>query len=336
MAIKQFQETETTAGGVGAIGKIFKGAPKVGNKPGQNLDYFRFEPDELHADRLNQIWGHIYGDTPISINIFFKHSNIDNIINDWFCEFGASGLKTKCDGETIVGWRDEANRIYYRNNPKPCRSPGSQKGCDKCKASALLKFCVYEFRALAGLTGNVELSTTSINDITFLRSQLEDVTKELAMAGQQLAYTPLVLSRSNRTITKTTKDRQYRGEESLLSIAIHPPYQIALDRKIRQYSYEAIGGIYEPLAIVGTTNAIAPSHSQLTLPEAIEVEVVEPWVKYWTAFLGGCDRCGTAEKLIELTDWAKKQKAYINNPDSRKMVDDKLAELAIELASEEI
>ena len=329
MAIKQFQKTETTAGGVGAIGKIFKGAPKVGNKPGQNLDYFRFEPDELHADRLNQIWGHIYGDMPTSLNIFFKHSNIDNIINDWFCEFGASGLKTKCDGETIVGWRDEANRIYYRNNPKPCRSPGSQKGCDKCKASALLKFCVYEFRALAGQSGNVELSTTSINDITFLRSQLEDIARDLTMVGQELAYTPLVLSRSKRIITKTTKDKQYRGEESLLSISISPPYQIALDRRIGQHSYEAIGGIYEPLAI-------ASSPSQLALPEAIEIEVVEPWVKYWTAFLGGCDRCITAEKLIELTDWAKKQKAYISNPDSRKMVDDKLAELALELASEEI
>lgn len=336
MAIKQFQKTETTAGGVGAIGKIFKGAPKVGNKPGQNLDHFRFEPDELHADRLNQIWGHIYGDTPTSINIFFKHSNIDNIINDWFCEFGASGLKTKCDGETIVGWRDEANRIYYRNNPKPCRSPGSQKGCDKCKASALLKFCVYEFRALGGQSGNVELSTTSINDITFLRSQLEDIARDLTMVGQELAYTPLVLSRSKRIITKTTKDKQYRGEESLLSISIHPPYQIALDRRIGQHSYEAIGGIYEPLAIRGTTNAIAPSPSQLALPEAIEIEVVEPWVKYWTAFLGGCDRCITAEKLIGLTDWAKKQKAYVNNPDSQKMVDDKLAELALELASEEI
>ena len=125
------------------------------------------------------------------------------------------------------------------------------------------------------------------------------------------------------------KAAQYFTQGSTTSISIHPPYQIALDRRIGQHSYEAIGGIYEPLAI-------APSPSRLALPEAIEAEVVEPWAKYWTVFLGGCDRCITAEKLIGLTDWAKKQKAYINNPDSRKMVDDKLAELAIELALEEI
>ncbi len=328
MAIKQFQNSETT-GRVGAIGKIFKGAPKVGDKPGQNLDYFRFEPHELYRDRLTEIWNRVYGDKPTSINVFFKHSNVDWIINDWFCEFGKSGLKTKCDGETIVEWRDEENRLYHRDRPKPCRNPGSQKGCGKCRPSALLKFCVFEFRQM-GLTGNVELSTTSINDITFLRSQLEDIARDLTMAGQKLAYTPLVLSRSNREITKTTKDMQYRGDENLLSISIYPPYQIFLDRRISQQRYEAVGGAYTPEPL-----AIAPATPQLSLPEP-ETEVYEPWLRYWTKFLGACDRCVTVENLTALTDWARSQKPYINNPGSRKMVDDKLAELAAELASEEI
>ena len=334
------------------IGKVCKGGKKKTvfskkhNKDvevvGDNLDYFRFEPKGTTPDRqarLIEVWNEKCGEKPESLRIFFKTSDIDQILNDWFQDFGTSGIKIRCDGETI----------HYQQGfagTRPCKNPGREEGCGSCFRSILFRFCLFDLEMITG-SGDVELSTKSVHDRTRLRGQLEQISQKLAIAGQSLAYVPFILSRVKRTVTKTAPGRpSYREKESLLDLQVEPNFQARLTEVVQGQVFKAIGASYETLAIAraGDTNAlapasrrdIAPSPSQLALPEAIEAEVVEPWAKYWTVFLGGCDRCGTAEKLIELTDWAKKQKAYISNPDSRKMVDDKLAELALELASEEI
>ena len=131
MAIKRYSPAERSPR-IQPIGKIFKGAEKTGNRPGTNLDYFRFVPTPgVSAERVAEIWEQFYGDKPKEIQIFFKHDNIDQLIDDWYSEFGAGGLlKTKCDGETITEWRDDRG-VYHLNEPKTCRAPNSPKGCDK-------------------------------------------------------------------------------------------------------------------------------------------------------------------------------------------------------------
>ena len=321
MTIKRFSATARSPR-TQPIGKIFKGDRKTGNKPGANLDYFRFEAGKASHERLTEIWEQYYGDKPTEINIFFKRNNIDKLIDDWFMEFGTGGLlKTRCDGETITEWRDERGK-YYLYNPKPCRAPDNPKGCDKCRASALIKFGMPEFR-YQGFSGNIELSTTSINDIVYLKAQLEEITTELSMVNTQLAYAPLILSRSPRTITKTTAQKQFRGEENLLHISLDPQFQQKLDRAIAAQKYTAIGATYEAKVLPQARKEIAP--------DAIDAEVFEDddeQSMFWATFRNLCDRCNTEEKLGQLTEWAVKQTAYKGHPDNDEAIASALAELS--------
>jgi len=300
------------------IGKIFKGAEKTGNRPGANLNYFRFVPTPgVSAERVAEIWEQFYGDQPKEIQIFFKHDNIDQLIDDWYSEFGTGGLlKTKCDGETITEWRDDRG-VYHLNEPKPCRAPNSPKGCDKCRASALIKFGMPEFRYM-GYSGNIELSTTSINDIVFLKSQLQEIAAELALCGASLKYAPLILSRSPRMITKTTAQKQFRGEENLLYLSIDPQYQQKIDRAISAAKYAEIGAIYEPRKLANV-DAIAQ------LPPAIDVTAKPVWSDFFAAFSGACDRCKDEDQLDELIEWTQRQQAYKAYPENHRVIKEAFA-----------
>ena len=317
MAIKRYSPTERSPR-VQPIGKIFKGAEKTGNRPGANLDYFRFSPTPgVNADRVQEIWDQFYGDKPKEIQIFFKHDDIDNLIDDWYSEFGTGGLlKTKCDGETITEWRDDRG-VYHLNEPKPCRAPNSPKGCEKCKASALIKFGMPEFRYM-GYSGNIEISTTSINDIVFLKAQLSEIAAELALCGASLKYAPLILSRSPRVITKTTAQKQFRGEENLLYLSIDPQYQQKIDRAISAAKYAEIGATYEPRKLANV-DAIAQ------LPPAIDVTAKPVWADFFTKFCGLCDRCQSDDQLEKLITWTFSQDAYKAYPENHKVIEEAIA-----------
>jgi uncharacterized protein (DUF952 family) len=331
MAIKRFSPTERSPR-VQPIGKIFKGSPKVETKRfnrktgqdeayfkvGENLDYFRFVPTAgVHAERVQEIWDQFYGDKPKEIQIFFKHTDIDNLIDDWYSEFATGGLlKVKCDGETITEWRDDRG-VYHLNEPKPCRAPNSPKGCDKCRASALIKFGMPEFRYM-GYSGNVEISTTSINDIVFLKAQLAEIAAELALCGASLKYAPLILSRSPRVITKTTAQKQFRGEENLLYLSIDPQYQQKIDRAISAAKYAEIGATYEPRKLANV-EAIAQ------LPPAIDVSSKPVWSDFFSKFCGLCDRCQTDEQLEKMIGWTFSQEAYKAYPENHRVIEEAIA-----------
>ena len=316
MTIKRFIQAERSPR-VQPIGKIFKGAEKTGNRPGSNLDYFRFATSGTNSDRLQEVWSQFYGDEPKEINIFFKHDNIDSLIDDWYSEFGTGGLKkTQCNGETITEWRDDRG-AYHLNSPKPCRAPNSPKGCDKCKASALIKFGIPEFRYM-GYSGNIELSTTSINDIIFLKAQLAEIAAELALVNTSLKYAPLILSRSPRMITKTTTQKQFRGEESLLYLSINPNYQMQVDRAISASKYAEIGGSYEPKKFANIET--------LALPPAIAVqaEVAPP---FWIKLKAACDRCESEEQLEKLIKWLSDNQILRDYPQEESAIAEALAEV---------
>lgn len=332
MAIKRYSPSPTERSPrVQPIGKIFKGSAKIEAtrinqktgkteaylKVGNNLDYFRFVPTPgVSADRVQEIWDQFYGDQPKELQIFFKHDNIDQLIDDWYSEFATGGLlKVKCDGETIHEWRDDRGEYHF--TPKPCRAPNSPKGCDKCRASALIKFGMPEFRYM-GYSGNIEISTTSINDIVFLKAQLAEIAAELALCGASLKYAPLILSRSPRVITKTTSSKQFRGEENLLYLSIDPQYQMKIDRAISAAKYAEIGATYEPrkLANVGTI---------AQLPPAIDVISKPVWSDFFAAFSGACDRCKDEDQLDELIEWTQRQQAYKAYPENHRVIEEAFA-----------
>lgn len=317
MAIKRYSQAERSPR-VQPIGKIFKGAEKTGNRPGANLDYFRFVPHGVMSDRLQEIWDQFY-DKPTEIQIFFKHDNIDQLIDDWYSEFGTGGLiKTKCDGETITEWRDDRG-AYHLNSPKPCRAPNSPKGCDKCRASALIKFGVPEFRYM-GYSGNFELSTTSINDIVFLKAQLQEIAAELALCGASLKYAPLILSRSPRMITKTTAQKQFRSEENLLYLSISPQYQMEIDRAITSAKYAEIGASYEPRKFAHAENLALPPAQEIQ----VQAEVIPP---FWKKLKELCDKCKTEEQFTAIGQWIVKNKILEDFPQEENAIAEELAKV---------
>lgn len=317
MAIKRFSQTERSPR-VQPLGKIFKGAEKTGNRPGANLDYFRFVPHGASSDRLQEIWDQFYGDKPKELNIFFKHDNIDQLIDDWYSEFATGGLlKTKCDGETITEWRDDRGEYHF--TPKPCRAPNSRKGCDKCKASALIKFGMPEFRYM-GYSGNIEISTTSINDIVFLKTQLLEIANELALVGASLKYAPLILSRSPRVITKTTANKQFRGEENLLYLSIDPQYQQQIDRAISSAKYAEIGATYEPRKLAHAPElALPPAQEPTAQPEAIP--------PFWKKFKELCAKCKTEEQFAAIGQWIVDKEILKNFPEEENAIAEELAKV---------
>jgi hypothetical protein len=129
---------------------------------------------------VQEVWNKFYAGEPREVAISFPYENIEWNLNEWFCEFGKSGLKTKCNGSQIVEWRDEKNgNVFQTDKPKPCRAPNNPKGCGSCKASDLLKFKVFELEQW-GYDGIVELTTNSIHDISYLRDRLTEIQQTLA------------------------------------------------------------------------------------------------------------------------------------------------------------
>ena len=213
----------------------------------------------------------------------FPYNNIEWDLNEWFCEFGKSGLKTKCNGIQIVGWRDEKN-VFQSDRPKPCRAPNSDKGCDACKETDLLKFKIFEFEQW-GHDGIVELTTGSIHDISYLRDRLTEIQETLANINLPLRGTPLVLYRETRTITKTINGVSSRSEESLLGLKLHPMLQKKLNEALERRLYaiiDAVGTASIPISgrvehqVLGSAEpriAIAPAPQEPTVKEAFMAEL---------------------------------------------------------------
>lgn len=332
MSIKRYQPNAERSARVQPLGKIFKGSErkKVWSRQlnkevlsaGTNLDYFRFVPHGASSDRLQEVWDQYYAfdpeNPPKEINIFFKHDNIDQLIDDWYSEFATGGLlKTKCDGETITEWRDDRGQ-YHLNRPKPCREPNNPKGCELCKASALIKFGIPEFRYM-GYSGNFELSTTSVNDIVFLKAQLAEIAAELALCNASLKYAPLILSRSPRVITKTYGNQSKRGEENLLYLSISPDYQMQIDRAISAAKYAEIGASYEP-------QKMANAPERLALPRAITVEA-ETIPPFWKKFKELCDKCKSDEQFQAIGQWLQQKNILRDFPQEEGAIAEELAKV---------
>lgn len=287
LKLKQGKQSGDRSPTTSIIGKIFKGAPKSNGKVGKNLDYFRFVPKGYSPERIQELWDRFYSGEPREITISFPYENIEWNLNEWYCEFGKSGLKTRCNGSQIVEWRDEKNgNVFQTDKPKPCRAPNNPKGCGSCKASDLLKFKIFEFEQY-GYDGIVELSTTSIHDISYLRDRLTEIQQTLANINIPLKGTPLMLYRETRTITKTMNGQSSRQEESLLGLSIHPMFQKELNKAMERRLYaivEAVGTASIPISISGRVEhqvlgsaeprpAIAPSQEP-TVKDAFKAELL--------------------------------------------------------------
>jgi hypothetical protein len=194
------------------LGILRKGAPKPknGNKPGEDLTYFRFVSEDPDAVRA---FYDAYGAEPRRINVYLPFASKDENLETWMEEWGAGSLKHRCDGEICVLWQDDSG--LYHTEPKPC--PGN------CKATGRLMVIVPELKRLA----YVQVLTTSQWDCIELAANLAAAEDAVRHMERDLRGIPFVLSRTPRLVSTPPRDgggKRIRAEKWLLHLEPAPSW----------------------------------------------------------------------------------------------------------------
>lgn len=187
------------------IGQLRKGAekPKEGNKPGKDLDHFRFDSADPGAVAAFKA---AFGDTPSEVEVLVPYPTTDENFDAWREEWAASSLKHRCDGVTCVRWLTPKGT--YSDEPKPC--PGG------CKQSGRLKVIVPALQRFAYVT----VMTTSIWDILTIHQNLT----ALEMMRGSLQGIPLILRRVEREISTPRDGKRVRTKKWLITIEAKPSW----------------------------------------------------------------------------------------------------------------
>lgn len=173
------------------LGKIKKGAPKPeqGNKPGQDLEYFRFdgEPDAARA------FSAAYGQQPAVLTVYLPYATPDECFQSWKEKWSAGGLVHRCDGQTMQIWRTPAGA--YAREPKACDG-----GCDEVgRLEVILPELIR-----AGHVGYVTLETHGLNDMLGIQATLNAA----YTARRDLRGIEFVLRRVEREISTPGQNGQ--------------------------------------------------------------------------------------------------------------------------------
>lgn len=200
------------------IGTLRKGAPKPenGKTPGKDLNHFRFDSSDQAALAA---FAAAYGAKPQSVHVFLPFASVSENFVTWQEEYAAGGLVHRCDGQTMVLWRDAKGRFSQERRPCPYAAGQKQRTVKEpgCRPVGSLKVVIPELKRLA----YVSVATTSIHDIMELQANLEAMA---AMRGD-LRGIPFVLSRRARMISMPTEDgKRVRREKWLLSIEPSPDW----------------------------------------------------------------------------------------------------------------
>jgi len=183
--------TDTVAPRFPRLGKLRKGAekPEQGNKPGADLDYFRFdgEPDVTAA------FISAYGREPRALAVYLPFAAPDECFQAWKEQWSAGGLVHRCDGQTMTIWRTPAGT--YSREPKPCAG-----GCDEV---ARLEVVLPEM-IRAGHVGYVTLETHGLNDMLGIQATL----LAAYVARKDLRGIEFVLRRVEREISTPGQNGQ--------------------------------------------------------------------------------------------------------------------------------
>ena len=145
------------------LGKLRKGGekPTTGNKPGAELNYFRFTSEN---PAIVAAFTEAYGAQPAMLRVYLPYPSTEMNFATWKEAWAAGGLVHRCDGETCQIWRTPDGK--YSQQPKPC--PGG------CKEVGRLEVILPEL-ITAGYVGYVTLETHSLHDLMNITATLEAV-----------------------------------------------------------------------------------------------------------------------------------------------------------------
>jgi len=172
------------------LGKLRKGGEKSGNKPGADLDHFRFTShDPQIVAAFND--AHSEQDKVRTVNALLFFPTVEDNFSTWIEEWDASGLVWRGDGEFDYIWR-EGDR--YKNGKRP-----HVKTANEDRNASIVGRLQFLVPGLIerGYVGFVTLETHSNHDLRNIASVL--------MAGEQqlgsLAGMQIVLRRVKENIS---------------------------------------------------------------------------------------------------------------------------------------
>lgn len=191
MPIRQIEQGYEFGAGLPCIGRLRKGGKKQTNRPGADLNYFRFTPEPGY-ERYASIFPALYGAEPTFFSpVRFGGSVVEDVFDFWMKEHTATKLTRKCDGETQVRWFD-ARSGETSNEPVACAAPDCA-----CKQVGRLKLFLPDLINEIGVFGYVLLSTTSLWDIRNILSCLRDLERIVG----DLSSVDFLIGRAPRFIT---------------------------------------------------------------------------------------------------------------------------------------
>ena len=117
--------TDGVRPGFPQLGRLRKGAKKTGNKPGEDLAYFRFTSDR---PEIEAAFTAAYKEQPRVINAFLPYIKAEADFDGEEANFsawqeqwdGTGTLLHRCDGETVTRWYDPSKRKYVPGAGKQC------------------------------------------------------------------------------------------------------------------------------------------------------------------------------------------------------------------------
>ena len=195
------------------LGKLRKGdeKPQAGNKPGAELEYFRFTSDN---PAIVAAFHEAYGNQPAMLRVYLPYPSTEMNFASWKEAWAAGGLVHRCDGVTCQIWRTPDGK--YSQQPKPC--PGG------CKEVGRLEVILPEL-ITAGFVGYVTLETHSLHDLMNITATLEAVRQSAQDRPNGLQGIEFVLRRKKERIsTPDGKGGRASREKWLVSIEPVPSW----------------------------------------------------------------------------------------------------------------
>lgn len=238
------------------LGRLRKGAPKDANRPGKDLQGFRFDsPDPI----VSKVFTEAYGVEPTQINVYLPHATPNDNLMAYRELRNHSGLLHRCDGKYCYAYDKITGILERTTTPCPCADMPDQvpykdgliKNQNKCQPVGRLQVIVPELQRF----GYVLLGTTSKLDIIHLSEELQAIYE---MVGT-LQGIPLVLYRRPEQVSSPANQAGQRRQQIkyMCHIQISPEYAAQKFNAMQQHA----------LASVGQSSYAIPAPSAMALPE---------------------------------------------------------------------
>lgn len=260
-------------------GRLRKGGPKTHpKKPGPDLTYFRFVGEMPHAEGA---WHASFPPEPKRVAFYVPHETPEKVFQTWYEEWGANGMRHRCDGEWIVQERtdDAAGKYtFYEPGEKRCPYADDPDAVKEHRVVGRMEMIIPELVA-EGIVGVVLFVTHSkwdvkqiwaaLNKVYDWRGNLEGVRFILWRQMTQISTPPWEEGGARR---KTTKSLVYCAPEQDWVKAQLEQQQAAAYGLLPEPSVEAD---YEDIVVDEETGEIIEAEASVVVEELPRDEVVQ-------------------------------------------------------------